>query len=128
MPYVTFSLRAVSDIAAEPQVYVDYTRRVFVTEAQLLAIQKAGGDGAGIFTEIPTINQIPVLNALVIASDQPVNLKLASVVAADGVIALKAGGILAVIDASIGAGAGVNATVNNPGTNAATLSGIAGGT
>lgn len=128
MPYLTFTIRVTSDVGGEPAVVFDHTHRVSLTEAQILAVQKAGGDGAGIYTTIPTVDKIPVINAIVIATDQAINLKMASVGAADGIIALKAGGIFVAVDANIAAGASLNALINNVGVNPANLSGLVGGT
>lgn len=128
MSYLTFTIRATSDVGGEPAVVFDYTARIALTEAQILAVQKAGGDGGGSFTTIPTVDHIPAINAIIVATDQPVNLKMASVGAADGIIALRAGGIFVAIDAQIAAGATSNATINNTGTNVANLSGLVGGT
>jgi hypothetical protein len=128
VPYLTVSIRVTSDVGGEPNVVFDRTHRVALTEAQTLAVTKAGGDNAGVYTTIPTINKIPAINALIIATDQPVNLRMASVSATDGNIALKAGGIFIVVDANIAAGAALNALCNNVGAIAANLSGLVGGT
>ena len=128
MPYLTFTIRVESDFGAQPSVVFESIKRLFLTEAQLLNMQKAGGDTVGVYTTIPTVNQSPTLNAIVVQTDQPVLIKLNSVVNADGVISLKAGGLVAVIDANIASGATTDATVNNVPANPATLSGVAGGT
>src|SRR6266550_8963018 len=119
MPYLTFQMRVTGDYGGSPAVVFERTVRLFLTEAQMLAVTKAGGDTPGVYTAIPTVDKLPALNALVIATDQPLNFKLASVGAADGIIAMKQGGILAVIDCNIAAGAALNALVNNTGTTAA---------
>lgn len=78
MPYLTFSLRLTSDIAGEPALIVDYTRRVFLTEAQLFAIAKPNGDPVGSFSTISTIDYIPVLNAFILSTDSPIHVKMRS--------------------------------------------------
>jgi len=128
VPYLTFNIRVTSDVGGQPAIIFEYAARLFLTEAQLLALQKAGGDGAGVYTEIPTVNEIPALNAFILTSDQPINLKFASVSAADGVIALKNNSLVAIINGNIAAGANLNATINNTGANPANLGGVAGGT
>lgn len=128
MPYCTFQLRITSDAGGEPALIFDYTARVSLTEAQIIARQKAGGDLVGVFTAIPGVGSLPVVNALVVATDQPINLKLASVSNGDGIIALNPGGILVVIDGQLAAGANENATINNVGTATANLTGFSGGT
>jgi hypothetical protein len=128
MPFLTFTLRVTSDVGAEPQVVYEKILRLALNEEQVQAVVKAGGDTIGVYTTIPSVNTIPILNACIVATDQPVNIKFASVSTADGVIALKAGGLVAVIDGNIGAGATLNALINNVGVNAANLTVLSGGT
>lgn len=130
MSYLTFSIRVTSDAGGEPAVVFDYVARVSMTEQQLLAAVQPPTLPAipPSFTTVPTINQIPVLNALIIASDQQINLRAGSLAPTDGIITLRPGGILCVVDGQIGSGPTTNITVNNPGASNATLSGLAGGT
>lgn len=79
-PYLTFNLRVTSDVAAEPAIIVDYNRRVFLTEAQILAIVKANGDPIGSFSTIGTIDHIPVLNAFILSADSPIHVKMRNLI------------------------------------------------
>jgi hypothetical protein len=93
------------------------------------AAWSSGGVVEGIYTTVPTVTQAPVLNALILSNDSgnPINFKLNSAALNDGIIGLKAGGFIVVIDGQIAAGASNNAQVNNPNA-AAQISGFAGGT
>lgn len=90
----------------------------------------SGGVARGIYSTVPTVTQAPILNALVLSNDsgQPINFTLSSAALNDGVIGLKAGGFILVIDGQIAAGASNNAQVNNVNAAASQISGFAGGT
>lgn len=128
MPYLSATLLLTSDVGGEPQQIFEYRARVFVNQAQILNLQKAGGDTVGVYTAVPSIEQSPAINILAMAVDNPLLIKLASVAPADGIISLKSGGLLLVIDGSLAAGIANNVLVNNTATNAVTISGAAGGT
>ena|ERR1700687_3807450 len=128
MPFLSVTLLIDSDTGAEPQQIFEYRARIFVNQAQLLNIQKAGGDTVGVYSALPSIEQSPALNVLCLAVDNPLLVKLASVAPADGIISLKAGGLLLVIQGSLAAGIASNVLVNNVPANAVTITGAAGGT
>ena len=128
MPYITCTVLVTSDVGAQPQQIFEKIARIFVTQEQLLNLQKAGGDGAGVFTALPSVEQSPILNGLIIATDQPLNVRTGGVADGDGIIPLKAGGMVLILDANIASGATTNVKVNNVGTSAATITGLAGGT
>jgi hypothetical protein len=95
---------------------------------------KAGGDTPGTFTALPSIEQSAIINGLVLAVDNPLLVKIASVAPADGIISLKAGGLLMILDGSIAAGATTNVLVNNvattggdDGAGAVGITGLSGG-
>ncbi len=128
MPYLSVTVLIDSDTGAEPNQIFEYRARVFVNQSQLINIQKAGSDGVGVYTALPSIEQSPAINVLAMAVDGPLLLKLASVAPADGIVSLKAGGLLLLIDSSLAAGIANNVLVNNVPTSAVTITGAAGGT
>lgn len=101
------------------------TRRIEVTEAQTLNIQKANGD-AGAYVELPTVDILPVISAFILRTDAAIGLRFNA--QSDAGIALNKGGLIVIIDANIASGAATNVKVNNAGAGAATLRGAVGGT
>ena len=102
------------------------TRRLETTEAQALNISKAN-DGVGVYVTLPTVDQLPIINALVVqAIDQAITLRLNN--QSDAGITLNAGGLIAIIDAVINSGATTNAKVNNASGSNALVRGVAAGT
>lgn len=130
MPYLTITISVTSDVAAQPNLVFQKVRRLFLTEVQLINLLKSGADGVGVYSAVPGLSQAPVQNVCILSNDSanPINFKLSSVTPADGVIALKSGGLLIAVDSSLAAGATANATVNNVNADAAAISGLAGGT
>ncbi len=117
MPYLTIDVSIKSDAGAEPFEIFRKTRRVFVTQSQVINDQKVGSDGAGIYSTAPGCGQSATINLLALTPlEEPINFKLNSVGASDGVVALKAGGLLLLIDASIASGKTTNAQINNVNT------------
>lgn len=90
----------------------------------------SGGVVEGIYSTVPTVTQAPILNALVLSNDSgnPINFKLNSAALNDGIIGLKAGGFIVIVDGQIAAGATANAQVNNVNNTGSQISGFAGGT
>ncbi len=128
MPYLSVTVLIDSDTGAEPNQIFEYRARVFVNQSQLINIQKAGSDGVGVYTALPSIEQSPAINVLAMAVDGPLLMKLASVAPADGIVSLKAGGLLLLIDSSLAAGLTSNVLVNNVPATPVTITGAAGGT
>ncbi len=128
MPALTVTVLVEQDGVMLPRFPI--IRRLAVTEAQAISVKKAGGDGAGVYVTVPGADVSATDNLVVLATDNPLNLKLASVAPGDGIIALKAGGLLVAMDCNLAAGATVNVQVNNPNASPdgdANLSGVIGG-
>ena len=96
---------------------------------------KAGGDTPGTYSALPSVEQSPAINALVLAVDNPLLIKLASIAPADGIISLKANGVLMILDGSIASGTATNVLVNNiattggdDGAGSVGITGLSGGT
>lgn len=97
------------------------TRRVEVTETQQFDTTRATGGG---YVSTPT-SDLASLKALILRSDQAVTVRLDA--QSDAGIELNAGGILALIDCTIDAGASTNATVSNASGSDAQIEGVAAG-
>jgi len=78
MPYVTCTFRVTADIAAEPQVIVDLTRRLFVPEASSYAEMTTSGDLPGVYTQIASASDFPAVNIFALSTDQMCHLQFAS--------------------------------------------------
>lgn len=100
-------------------------RRIEATEAQEFSYAKANDGDLTTFSAIPA-NEIATVKFLIVRTDKSVTVRLDG--QTDAGITLDAGGLLAIIDATIDAGAGAsNAKVNNNSGAVALIEGIAGG-
>ncbi len=99
-------------------------RTLSVLENQDFSYQKADDGEATTFTTLP-ITQLEELQFLLFEADQDLTLRLDG--QTDAGIAIRAGGVLLLLDADIDAGASTNATVNNNSSAVAQITGIAGG-
>jgi hypothetical protein len=97
------------------------SRRISVDETQQFSVVRATAGG---YVATPT-SDLASLKALILNSDQAVTLRLDG--QSDAGIELNAGGIIAIIDATIDAGASTNATVSNASGSDAQVEGIAAG-
>lgn len=87
---------------------------------------KAGGDVALTFTPFPNIST--PLQLIVVAPDQPIDLKVAGLAAADGVIQLLAGGVFLLLNCNQNPAASAPPLlICNSGANPANLKGASGG-
>lgn len=96
-------------------------RRTEVTEVQQFNVTRADSGG---YVATPT-TEIPSLKALILHTDEAVTVRLDG--QSDAGIELNAGGILAILDTTIDAGASTNATISNTSGNDAQIEGIAAG-
>lgn len=97
------------------------SRRVETDETQQFDVTRATGGG---YVATPT-SDLASLKALILRSDVAVTLRLDG--QSDAGIELNAGGIIAIIDCTINAGASTNATVSNASGGDAQIEGIAAG-
>jgi hypothetical protein len=97
------------------------SRRIAIDESAQFSAARATGGG---YVSIPTAD-LASIKALVLTSDQALTLRFDA--QSDAGIELNAGGILAIIDATIDAGASTNATASNTSGSDAQLEGIAAG-
>jgi len=101
-------------------------RRLEVDELQGFAYEEANDGDDTTFSALPA-SQLDTIQVLVVKSDQQITLRLDG--QSDAGIVLNAGGLLALIDATIDAGAGAsNASVNNNSGSTANVEGVAAGT
>ena len=102
------------------------TRRIEVDESQGFSYEKAADNDTTTFTAIPS-NQIDTVQVLLVRANKAVTLRLDA--QTDAGIELNAGGILAIVDATINASAATNVKVNNPAvTDVAIVEGLVAGT
>lgn len=99
-------------------------RRAEVAEAQVIDVQKTGGDVS--YVSIPSLDAIPAINVLVLRSDGPLGVRLNA--QSDSGIVLNRGGMIVLFDVVIDAGAGTNVKVSNTNAPPVTLRGVAAGT
>ncbi|MFA5234448.1 MAG: hypothetical protein WC390_08630 [Sulfurimonas sp.] len=97
------------------------SRRIAVDESTQFSAARTTGGG---YVSIP-ISDLAALKALILTADQAITLRLDA--QSDAGIELNAGGILAIIDATIDAGASTNATVSNASGSDVQLEGVAAG-
>lgn len=97
-------------------------RRLQVDEAQAFNVEQASGGG---YVTLP-ITSIDTLQMLLLNPSRQVTVRLNGQ-SAQGLI-INAGGLLLFVDATVTAGASVNATIDNASGNTAVLEGLAGGT
>ena len=103
-----------------------YSKVVDIDESQSFSYEEANDGDTSTFSAIPA-DQLATIKVLLVKPDQQVNIRLDG--ASDAGILLSAGGFLAIVDATIDAGAGSsNAKVNNNSGSTALLKGAAGGT
>jgi predicted methyltransferase len=97
------------------------SRRAEVDEIQQFNVTRATGGG---YVATPT-SDLASLKALVIHPDQAVTIRLDA--QSDAGLELNAGGVLAIIDCTIDAGASTNATISNASGSDAQIEGVAAG-
>ena len=95
------------------------SKRISVTEVQQFDVTRATGGG---YVATPT-SDLASLKALILKASQAITIRLDA--QSDAGIELAAGGILAIIDATIDAGAATNATVSNASGSDAQVEGVA---
>lgn len=98
-------------------------RRVVVDELQQFSTEQTSSPGT--YVTVPS-TLIDAAQAVLLSSNQPITVRLNG--QSNGGIALSAGGLLLILDATLNAGASTNITVDNSSGNTATLSGLVGGT
>lgn len=110
------------DLDGVPVAGFPLVRRLELDESQGFVFEKATGGG---YTAVPT-GELATVQALVLTSDQDVTIRLNG--QSDAGVALVAGGVLAIVDATINAGATTNVTVTNASGSTANIRGVAAGT
>jgi hypothetical protein len=115
-----------ANIDGRPVPGTPYRRVVDVDESQVFSYEEADDGNSTTFSVIP-MAQLATIKCLVVNPDQAVTIRLDG--QTDAGIALSAGGLLCIVDATIDAGAGSsNASVNNNSGSTAVLNGGGGGT
>lgn len=115
-----------ADIDGQVVAGTPYSKVVDIDESQSFSYEEANDGDTSTFSAIPA-DQLATIKVLLVKPDQQVNIRLDG--ASDAGILLSAGGFLAIVDATIDAGAGSsNAKVNNNSGSTALLKGAAGGT
>jgi hypothetical protein len=98
-------------------------RRLIVDEVQQFpGIERASGGG---FVALPT-GELDSIQVLVVKTDQDVTLRVDG--QSDAGVVINAGGLIALVDVTIDAGAATNALLDNSSGTAVRLDGVAGGT
>ena len=124
MPKMKVTVTA--DIDGQVVAGTPYSKVVDIDESQSFSYEEANDGDTSTFSAIPA-DQLATIKVLLVKPDQQVNIRLDG--ASDAGILLSAGGFLAIVDATIDAGAGSsNAKVNNNSGSTALLKGAAGGT
>ena len=124
MPKMKVTVTA--DIDGQVVAGTPYSKVVDIDESQSFSYEEADDGDTSTFSAIPA-DQLATIKVLLVKPDQQVNIRLDG--ASDAGILLSAGGFLAIVDATIDAGAGSsNAKVNNNSGSTALLKGAAGGT
>lgn len=77
-PYCTATFRVTSDIAAEPNVLVNITRRIFVLEAQSYAEVTSANNLPGVYSVVTSTGHFPAINIFALSTDQMSHLQFAS--------------------------------------------------
>lgn len=102
------------------------TRRIETDESQGFGYEKANDGDSTTFSALPA-DQLATIQLLIVKTDKAITLRLDNQSSAG--IELNAGGLLAIIDCTIDAGAGANnAKVNNNSGATALVDGVAAGT
>ena len=124
MPKMKVTVTA--DIDGQVVAGTPYSKVVDIDESQSFSYEEANDGDTSTFSAIPA-DQLATIKVLLVKPDQQVNIRLDG--ASDAGILLSAGGFLAIVDATIDAGAGSsNAKVHNNSGSTARLKGAAGGT
>ena len=122
MPTLTLTITAALDGVP----YKSWVRRITCDEAQPFDTEQAAHGDTTTFTALPG-DKLDTVQVLILQPDQAVTVRLDG--QTDAGIVLSAGGLLAIVDATIDAGAGAaNAKVNNNSGATAVLSGLLAGT
>jgi hypothetical protein len=115
-----------ANIDGRPVPGTPYRREIDVDESQVFSYEEADDGDSATFSVIP-MGQLDTIEWMLIKPDQAVTIRVDG--QSDAGIVLSAGGLLAIVDGTIDAGAGAsNASVNNNSGSTAKLEGGGGGT